>query len=316
LAASGDATVTGGLHRRSSQIITRCGLCRQCAIVEHFRPLEGVRSEAGAPERRRPRLVCWCERSTIALFRELTASGRQIVAIVEQSRRREDVLRLRASLVAARMMVLDSLSSSAAKRCFTLVSGAGIGMDRVRDRRHRKRDAMAWPLVPNDAHRCSHCATDISATSCLERCRILTATPSSVQQLPWPRDTIRSRHPPSRPRWRRFPHEPHVLAGLLDGLIFVADDDARRVAQDALGHRSFVVRRAAAQALQQMERHPETTCERRERFHTSTNVVPAASKSSMRVPRRSRIALMRPNAWLRGTRGVPSGRTVRRRQTS
>ncbi len=40
MAASGDAAVTGGLHRRSSQIITRRELRRQCAIVEHFRPPE------------------------------------------------------------------------------------------------------------------------------------------------------------------------------------------------------------------------------------------------------------------------------------
>jgi hypothetical protein len=63
----------------------------------------------------------------------------------------------------------------------------------------------------------------------------------------------------------QFLQEPHVLAGLLDALMFVADDDTRRVAQDALEHRSLIVRRVPAQALQQMDRDPEAGCGRRER---------------------------------------------------
>jgi hypothetical protein len=61
-----------------------------------------------------------------------------------------------------------------------------------------------------------------------------------------------------------FPNEPHVPAGLLNALMFVGDDDARRVAREALGHRAFIVRRAAAQALQHMNPQAERTCERRE----------------------------------------------------
>jgi HEAT repeat protein len=64
---------------------------------------------------------------------------------------------------------------------------------------------------------------------------------------------------------RRFPNEPHVLAGLLNALMFVADDEARRIALEALGHRSFIVRRAAAQVLEHIgRRDAESTCARRE----------------------------------------------------
>ena len=39
-------------------------------------------------------------------------------------------------------------------------------------------------------------------------------------------------------------NEPHVLAGLLNALTYVDDDDdARRIANQALAHRSFIVRR-------------------------------------------------------------------------
>lgn len=56
----------------------------------------------------------------------------------------------------------------------------------------------------------------------------------------------------------RFPDQPPVLAGLLDALIFVGDDKAQRIAQDALRHRSVIVRRAAAQALEQISRRKES----------------------------------------------------------
>ena len=128
-----------------------------------------------------------------------------------------------------------------------------------------------WRVVPNDAQRCSHCGADISRLDQREfRDKLLGA-------LSHPdRDTViraaialAARHDPIASRaietaMARFPHEPHVLAGLLDALMFVADDDARRVAQGALGHRSFIVRRAAAQALQQMNRDSEAACGRRE----------------------------------------------------
>ena len=65
---------------------------------------------------------------------------------------------------------------------------------------------------------------------------------------------------------RRFPNEPHVLAGLVNALMFVGDDDARRIALESLGHRSFVVRRAAALALEHLDRlDSKPICERRER---------------------------------------------------
>jgi hypothetical protein len=128
-----------------------------------------------------------------------------------------------------------------------------------------------WRVVPNDAPRCSHCGADIFRLDERDfRDKLLGA-------LSHPdRDTViraaialAARHDPAAARaietaMGQFPHEPHVLAGLLDALIFVADDDARRVAQDALGHRSFIVRRAAAQALQHMDRRPEAACGRRE----------------------------------------------------
>lgn len=64
---------------------------------------------------------------------------------------------------------------------------------------------------------------------------------------------------------RRFPNEPHVLAGLLNALMFVANDGARRIALDALGRRSVIVRRAAAQVLEQIDRSSaEPSCARRE----------------------------------------------------
>ncbi len=65
---------------------------------------------------------------------------------------------------------------------------------------------------------------------------------------------------------RRFPREPSVLAGLLDALVFVADYHAQRIALEALGHQSFIVRRAAAQVLEHTgQRDSEPACERRER---------------------------------------------------
>jgi hypothetical protein len=52
---------------------------------------------------------------------------------------------------------------------------------------------------------------------------------------------------------------------LLDALMFVADDAARRIALEALGHRSFIVRRAAAHVLAHIDRSDlESPCGRRE----------------------------------------------------
>jgi hypothetical protein len=128
-----------------------------------------------------------------------------------------------------------------------------------------------WRVVPNDAHRCNHCGAALSSLHQRDlRDKLLGA-------LTHPdRDTViraavalAARHDPDASHaietaMARFPHEPHVLGGLLTALMFVGDEEARRIAQDALGHRSFIVRRAAAQMLQQMNRCQEAAGDRRE----------------------------------------------------
>jgi hypothetical protein len=129
-----------------------------------------------------------------------------------------------------------------------------------------------WRVVPNDARVCSHCGAGISQLHERDfRNKLLGA-------LSHPdRDTViraavalAARHDVAASQaigtaMRTFPNEPHVLAGLLNALMFVADDEARRIALDALGHRSFIVRRAAAQALEHMDRcGAESSCVRRE----------------------------------------------------
>jgi hypothetical protein len=129
-----------------------------------------------------------------------------------------------------------------------------------------------WRVVPNDARVCCHCGADISQLHEREfRDKLLGALSHPV------RDTViraaialAARHDPEASQaieaaMRRFPNEPHVLAGLLDALMFVADDAARRIALEALGHRSFIVRRAAAQVLAHIDRSDlESPCGRRE----------------------------------------------------
>jgi hypothetical protein len=129
-----------------------------------------------------------------------------------------------------------------------------------------------WRVVPNDARVCSHCGAGISQLHERDfRNKLLGA-------LSHPdRDTViraavalAARHDVAASQaigtaMRTFPNEPHVLAGLLNALMFVADDEARRIALEALGHRSFIVRRAAAQALEHMDRcGAESSCVRRE----------------------------------------------------
>ena len=130
-----------------------------------------------------------------------------------------------------------------------------------------------WRVVPHDARWCSHCGADITSLHERDfRDKLIAALAHPIA------DTViraavalAARRDPEASRaietaMRRFPNEPHVLAGLLSALIVVADDDARRIALDSLGHRSFIVRRAAAQALEQMGRSDsESACERRER---------------------------------------------------
>lgn len=122
-----------------------------------------------------------------------------------------------------------------------------------------------WRPVPHDARQCPHCGADIEQLHERDfRDKLLAAL-----SHPIPDTVIRAalilaaRHDPEASRaieaaMARFPDQPHVLAGLLDALIFVADDTAQRIAQDALRHRSVIVRRAAAQALDQMNRRRES----------------------------------------------------------
>jgi len=128
-----------------------------------------------------------------------------------------------------------------------------------------------WRVVPHDARYCSHCGADISELHERDFREKLLGALSHPD-----RDTViraavalAARHDPTASHaietaMSRFPNEPHVLAGLLNALMFVGDEDARRIAQGALGHRSFIVRRAAAQTLQHFDRRPEVTCERHE----------------------------------------------------
>lgn len=130
-----------------------------------------------------------------------------------------------------------------------------------------------WRVVANDARLCSHCGADISQLHERDfRDKLFGAlshpNPDTVIRAAM---ALAARHDSAASEaietaMRRFPHEPHVLAGLLDALMFVADDDARRIALDALGHRSFIVRRAAAQVLEHIGRPgSESVCERHER---------------------------------------------------
>jgi HEAT repeat protein len=129
-----------------------------------------------------------------------------------------------------------------------------------------------WRVVPHDARRCSHCGADITNLHERDfRDKLMGALTHPIA------DTViraavalAARHDPEASHaietaMRRFPNEPHVLAGLLSALVVVADDDARRLALDALGHRSFIVRRTAAQVLEHIGRPAsETGCAHRE----------------------------------------------------
>lgn len=127
-----------------------------------------------------------------------------------------------------------------------------------------------WRVVAADASRCPYCGADIPLFHQRDFREKLLGALSHPD-----RDTViraavalAARHDPAASQaietaMGRFPNEPHVLAGLLDALMFVADDDARRIAQDALGNRSFIVRRAAAQLLEHLGRSDsEPTCAR------------------------------------------------------
>ena len=130
-----------------------------------------------------------------------------------------------------------------------------------------------WRVVTNDARVCPYCGSDISQ---LHERDFRDKLPGALSHPD--RDIViraavalAARHDGAASQAietaiRRFPNEPHVLAGLLNALMFVADDEARRIAHEALGHRSFIVRRAAAQLLEHIRRRDgESMCARRER---------------------------------------------------
>lgn len=116
-----------------------------------------------------------------------------------------------------------------------------------------------WRVVPPDAARCPHCGADIEhlhlrefrekllgALSHPDRDTVIRAAVAlAARQDPAASDAIEA-------AMRRFTKEPHVVAGLLNALTCVANDEARRIALEALGHPSFIVRRAATQLLEHL----------------------------------------------------------------
>jgi HEAT repeat protein len=130
-----------------------------------------------------------------------------------------------------------------------------------------------WRAVPHDALQCPHCSANIAQLHEREfRDKLLAALTHPIA------DTViraavalAARHDPEASRaietaMQRFPTEPHVLAGLLNALMVVGDEEAKRIALDALGHRSFIVRRAAAQVLEHIgQPASESTCADRKR---------------------------------------------------
>lgn len=130
-----------------------------------------------------------------------------------------------------------------------------------------------WRVVPPDARHCPHCWADIAQLHERDfRDKLLSALTHPI-----PDTVIRAavalaaRHDPEASRaietaMLRFPNEPHVLAGLLNALMVVGDEDAKRIALNALRHRSFIVRKAAAQVLEHIgSPHSESPCRDRER---------------------------------------------------
>jgi HEAT repeat protein len=128
-----------------------------------------------------------------------------------------------------------------------------------------------WRVVPHDALRCAHCGADIVRLHERDfRDKLLAAlSHPSADTVIRAAVALAARHDPEASRaietaMARFPNEPYVLAGLLNALVLIGDDEARRIAQSALGHRSVIVRRAAAEALERMDHQSGVTCERRE----------------------------------------------------
>jgi len=120
-----------------------------------------------------------------------------------------------------------------------------------------------WRVVSRETTTCPHCGADI------ERCHRRPFREKLLGALTHPdRDTVvravatlAARHDPDarlalETAIHRFAAEPHVVAALLQALAFFDQADAERIAREALGHPSFIVRRAAAQVLGQADEAP------------------------------------------------------------
>lgn len=121
-----------------------------------------------------------------------------------------------------------------------------------------------WRGVAPDATRCPHCGADIEQLQRREFREKLLGALSHPDRDTVVRAaaTLAVRHDPGvahaiEAAVRRFANEPHVVAGLLEALTPIADDNARRIALDALGHPSFIVRSAAAQVLERLSQNQD-----------------------------------------------------------
>lgn len=114
-----------------------------------------------------------------------------------------------------------------------------------------------WRVVPPDAGRCPHCSADIVTLHERDfRDKLLAALAHPIADIVIQAAAVlAARRDPEASRaigraLHRFSHEPHVLAGLLDALHVVGDDEARRLATAASAHPSLIVRQAAARVLE------------------------------------------------------------------
>lgn len=121
-----------------------------------------------------------------------------------------------------------------------------------------------WRVVSLDASTCPHCGCELTrAYQRPFREKLLGAlTHPDRDTVVRAVHTLVARHDPAsvdalERAMRRFEAEPHVVADLLRALTFVDSAEAERLAREALAHPSFIVRRTAAQMLEQMR---ERTC--------------------------------------------------------
>jgi hypothetical protein len=129
-----------------------------------------------------------------------------------------------------------------------------------------------WRVVPNETRRCSQCGGDVSHFHDEDLRDMLLAGLAETDRDAVTRAavTLAACHDVAAAQaieatMQKFPDEPHVLVSLLEALMLVPEGDARRIALEALGNPSFIVRRAAAEILDQIGRcHSESACARRE----------------------------------------------------